>query len=225
MSGWRRETAARRRDPVEGKAAASTPVGDSGEGMGRPRSAEPRARGEARDSSRGGRCWRRARGRPWRRVLHEEAHGGGRGRPTPRLVRRGRQARACVRSSGEDGTPAIGRNPRRKSTAEMRWPELGLRDGSGLRRRLWRCLGPSWSRSSEAGGGLGHQDGSRSSAPRRGEVGEERRGSAGGRRRLDGDGWRCELRWSQARPVRRGTVGEGGVHRRSKMRGWVDRWI
>ena len=35
-----------------------------------------------------------------------------------------------------------------------------------------------------------------------------------------GDG--VERRWSPARPVRRGTVGEGGVHRRSKTRGWVD---
>ena len=33
-----------------------------------------------------------------------------------------------------------------------------------------------------------------------------------------GDG--VEGRWSLARPVRRGTAGEGRVHRRSKMRGW-----
>ena len=33
-----------------------------------------------------------------------------------------------------------------------------------------------------------------------------------------GDG--VERRWSPARPVRRGTTGEGGVHSRSKTRGW-----
>ena len=79
-------------------------------------------------------------------------------------------------------------------------------EGSGDERTMLLLV--SWRRESR------YEQDQREREKKTGRRSSERGGTVTG----VGDG--VERRWSPARPVRRGTTGEGGVHSRSKTRGW-----